>query len=106
MPDETVIKKIVREVVKEELKPFDLKFVSFKNEIIAAVRETNEKLFERVEKIRDETITSNDKVAGEIKTMREEQEMLNGRTAKINDVDNRVDRLEQIHPNCQHAISA
>jgi len=137
MADENVIKKIVREVIKGELKPFDSKlagidnkfvgidnkfvgidnklvtidnrldgidnkFLSFKNEIISAVEKANEKLLEQVVKIKDETITSNDKIAGEIKTMREEQVMLNGRTAKINKIEDEVESLKQIHPNGQH----
>lgn len=44
-----------------------------------------------------------DEIVGELKTMREEQTMLNGRTAKLNLIEDRADKLEDIHPQGQHS---
>ena len=99
VPSEPVFKKMIREVVREELKP---EFEVFKIDILSAVEKIGERNLAEVAKMRDEVITSNDSVAGEIKTMREEQELLNARSAKINEIEDQVENLRKIHPHNFH----
>lgn len=99
MQTDTVLKKIVREVVKEELTPFeqklDLKFARFKEEIISSLKEL-------VAEYRNDVVQMKDEFVGEMRAMREEQTMLNRRTSQINEIDDRVEKLETIHPHHQH----
>ncbi len=81
MADENVIQKIVRGVVIQELKTA---LDSFKEAL----------LYE----IRNDLAQMKDEIMGELKTVREEQTMLNGRTVKINQIEDRVKKLEQLHP--------
>ena len=105
-PSEPVFKKIIREVVREEFKPIedrlDSKFEVFKIDLLNAVEKIGERNLAEVAKMRDETVTSNDKVAGEIETMRREQTLLNARSAKINDIEDEVEKLQKIHPQNSH----
>lgn len=98
-PGEPVFKKIIREIVREEIKP---ELEIHKIEILSAFEKFGEKILVGVAQMRDEIITSNDKVAGEIRTMREEQTLLNARSAKINDIEDEVEKLRNIHPHNSH----
>lgn len=93
MTDDSVIKKVVRDVVKEELKSG---LDSFKLDLLEAIEEKNYNLRSDVAKMKDE-------IVGELKTIHEEQTMLNGRTAKINQIEDQVEKLEDIHPQGQHS---
>lgn len=133
MPNDTVMKKLVGNIVSQKLGDT---LVGFETRVIKAVQAENKKLrgevtlmiqklhknvsqmnnklwsdvtktsnslLTGVAQMRDEIITSNDKVAGELKTLREEQTLLNGRTVKINEIENRVEKLEEIHHHGPHA---
>lgn len=105
-PSGNVIKKIVREVVKEELKPI--------KGVLGKVEERMERRFFNLEsrfgkledkvetyfrKFRDEVLTSLDPIMGEIKAVREEQA---AHTLNHEDINDRLDTLESIHPAGQH----
>lgn len=101
MPTDTVLKKIIRDVVKEEVKD---QFDNFEVKIDAKFEKMTDKLVETVTKIRDETITSNDKVANLLKTDHEEHDILNERSKKINKLEDDVEKLKSLHPHGQHIV--
>lgn len=100
MVKDSIIKSIVREVVREELKTveaglmakMDRAFSDFRTEIMLAFRE-----------MMNELTTMKLEILGELKTVREEQAILNGRSAKINDIEDKMEKLEKIHPGFTHA---
>lgn len=94
MADENVIQKIVRSVVVQELKTA---LDSFKEALLGAIDQKNDDLRNDISQMKDE-------IVGELKMVREEQTMLNGRTAKINQIEKRIEKLEQIHPH-GHAVA-
>jgi vacuolar-type H+-ATPase subunit E/Vma4 len=105
-PSEPVFKKIVRDVVREEIKPVEAnlenKFLAFKTEILTAFENKAEEILAGVAKMRDEIITSNDQIAGEIKTMREENAISSDKVRVVNELDERVEKLEKIHSSNGH----
>lgn len=46
-----------------------------------------------------------DPIMGELIKNREEQTLLNGRSAKINHIEEKLEKLERIHPQNQHALA-
>lgn len=61
-----------------------------------------DKLDETFRKYRDEVLTFKDEVVGEVKAMREEQTIHQGQHDNLTDLPERVEKLEEIHPNGQH----
>ncbi len=112
----TVVKTVVREVVKEELAVFGDKLRkelkeenqsfqkevkeenrNFRKELREQLREDNELLFARY---RDEVTTKLDEAVGRLKKTQEEQAVHAGQHEEINQ---RLDALEEIHPHGTHA---
>lgn len=83
---------MIKSVVREEMQSFG---VDLKNEIIDAVKDV-------LTGFRNDMVSLKDEIVGELKTNREEQTMLNGRTMKINNIESRVEKLEKIHPQGTH----
>lgn len=92
-PSDGVFKKIVREVVKEEITPV---LEEFKIDILHAVDQKNDKVVNEITIMKDE-------IVGEIKDMREDHEIVKGRHAQILAHDDRIEKLEKIHPQGHHA---
>lgn len=103
-PRENVIKKIVRDVVREEMVPvekritdeLDTKLETFQENIIEAIGKKNDSL-------RSDIATMKDEIVGELKKVREEQTVLNGKSEKVNDLETRIEVLEALHPEGQHS---
>ncbi len=103
MSDQTIIKKIVREVVKEEFVPvekriyaeMDRKFNLFQTAIIESVKGL-------LQDFRNDFVTMKDEIVGELQAMREEQTFLNHRSMKINQIEDDVENLKVIHPENKH----
>lgn len=106
-PNGNIFTTIVRTVVKEELIPvkeelvqvekrlnrrMDLKFEEFKEEIIGMFRE-----------FRNDIATMKNEIMGELKTVREEQIILSSQHSRVVDLEDKVENLEKIHPQGQHA---
>lgn len=86
-----VFKKVVREVVKEELQGTEKKL---KNELQGIEERLDRKIDNSFQKYKDEVVTGLDQVMGELQTIREEFTMHQGQHEEINE------RLEQLetHP--------
>ncbi len=93
MAKDSLIKTVVRGVVKEEVKTgFDEFEVRMKQ------------MFDKMASLlKNDLMTIKDEIMGELKTVREEQTMLNGRSVKINDIEDEVEQLKNIHPKFTHA---
>ncbi|MBI4067487.1 hypothetical protein HY407_03815 [Candidatus Gottesmanbacteria bacterium] len=96
-----VFKKIVREVVRDEILPvekrlnarMDIKLEGFKEEIVSEVKGLLTKLRSDFAKMKDE-------IVGELKGMREEFTMHQGQHDEIKD---RLDKTDAIHPLGRHS---
>lgn len=93
--DSTLTLGSIRQTVQELFEAYGIRL----EERILGRIETH--MFEQ----RSDIATMKDEIVGELKTIREEQTILNGRSAKINDIEERVEKLEEIHPQSQHATS-
>lgn len=81
--------------------------VNLTGKIRAVVREELDKAIGRVidefRKMTDEFTKMKDEVMGEMKTVREEQTILSSQHGRILDLEDKVEKLEKIHPRGQHA---
>ncbi len=53
---------------------------------------------------KEEFFTKEDEVLKELKTVREEMQVLNGLHQKVNNQETRTEKLEEIHPNNKHSL--
>lgn len=113
-PTNNIFKTIVRTVVREELAPvetrlnekIDRKFEQFEERLdsrfLAFEERMDEKLDNSFRKYRDDVMKGIDKVMGELQTIRQEQTMHQGQHQDFHEVETRVEKLEEIHPQGQH----
>ena len=102
-PTETVFKNIVREVVREEIKPveerlikgLDIKFSQFKDEIIFSIKAM-------LTDFRSEMAGMKDEIISELVKSREETTILKGDHQRVLDLEDKMEDLEKIHPQGQH----
>lgn len=106
---DTVIKKIVRDVVHEEIKPLENGLSTLSVQVNSIENKIDKKFdlfLDKLEKyffdFRSDMAKVQDTIAGELKTNRDEQVILNGRSAKINQIEDDVEKLQKIHPNYTH----
>lgn len=102
--DENFFRKIVRAIVNEELK---IPFESLQSNILRAIDGRNTVLSESIDKknydLRSDIAKMKDEIMGELETARQEQTILSGQHGRILDHDQRLDKLEKIYPQSQHA---
>lgn len=113
-----VVKTIVREVIREEIKTlehkfndglgnmegrFDSKLTDMEGRFDSKLTDMEERIDEKIDnsfrKYKDEVLTGLDKVMGELKSLREESSAHQLHHGRINE---RVDVLESIHPGSRH----
>jgi hypothetical protein len=98
--DEPVFKQVVRTVVREELAPvekrlnqrMDRGFSDFRNEI-----------GQRFKEFKNDLASMKDEIVTELQTSREESTMHKGQHDRFDEIERRVEKLEDIHPKGQHA---
>lgn len=94
------MKSVIREVVKEELKPVEdrlsKRFDVFEDKIITGVKSL-------LVEFKNDLIQMKLEILGELQKTREEQVLLNARSAKINKIEDDVESLKKIHPKFSHA---
>lgn len=103
---QTIVRTVVREEVKSEVEKvekrlddkWDLRFSAFEERM-------DEKLENTFKKFRDEIMTAIDQLTGMFKKHFEEHEILNGQHKRINDLEDKVEVLETIHPQGQHVLA-
>lgn len=105
---DTGIKKIVREVVREELAPveqrfdqkLDYKFALFENKIIEGVQKL---LYE----FRSDLTKMKLEIVGEIQDFREENTIvdLKNQHQRIINMDESIEKLQKIHPQYTHQFA-
>lgn len=124
LPSESTFKKLTREVVKEELAPFrkefnnnlndfrkefNSKLDNFKNEfnnkltdfkfdILKEFEKISDRQSDKIQKLTNQILTSEDKIMGELKTAREEREILSVQHHRIIDHEERLEKLEKVFP--------
>lgn len=74
-----------------------------KNSLVTK-NELREILGEFKKDIIDEMVKIKDELMGEIKVIREEQEILSSQHGRILDLEENVEKLQAIHPHNQHAV--
>lgn len=102
-----VFKTVVRSVIKDELKPIKEEIEKVEKRLGEKLEgveaRLNESLDEKIDKsfrqYRDDVLTGLDPLMGEIKAVREEQA---AHTLNHEDINDRIDTLEAIHPQGQH----
>lgn len=94
--NETFFRKVVRDIVREELR----------DQLDPIARRIEEHVLSGVEelmyKFRNDLATMKDEIITEVRDMREEYEIMKGRHTQILDLENKVEKLEEIHPNGTH----
>lgn len=129
MPRENFFRKIVREAVKEEFAPVEDRLLGVEgrlDDLGKTIDDSHRELL-RAEnflfKMQDSLIKYEDKMTDsfrefqsmvqglldplmkELLASREEQTILNERSTKINQIGDRVENLEKIHPGGRHATA-
>lgn len=92
------IQKVIEQTVNPKFEIFELRI------LLAFDRKMDEVKDYMVEQ-RSEIAAIKDEIMGELKTIREEQTILNGRSAKINKIEDQVEELIKIHPHGHHLAS-
>lgn len=106
------LKNIIREEIKEAFDSqnlkLDEKFQDFKSDMLFALDKTKSSILDAVDQrnfqARSDLATMKDEVVGEIKDMREEYEIMKSRHEQILEHDDKIEKLERIHPLGQHAV--
>ena len=93
MTDEPVIKKIIRDVVREEVTPV----------IGQQLSSFEEKILNYFEMFRSDMAKLKGEIVKELETARQEQTILAGKADQINDIETEVEQLKAIHPKFTHA---
>ncbi len=93
--NESAVKQLLRSVVQEELSPV-------KNEM-QLVKEEMQQIRKDMREYRDEVATMKDEIVGELQTTREESTIHKGQHDRFDDVEQRLEKLEEIHPKGRHA---
>ncbi len=86
----------IRPVTKEELR---MQLTALKEEVVTTVEERLESSFG---KYRDELMTKLDNIVGQLQDMRDEMAAGSGDHRRLIDVEDRVEKLESLHPEGQH----
>ena len=89
----------------KKFESIEKKFEIFELRILLAFDRKMDEIKDYMVEQRSEIASIKDEIIGELKTMREEQTILNGRSAKINKIEDRMEDLEKIHPQGQHIAS-
>lgn len=100
MAKDSVIKTVIRSTIREELKATE---ESLMVKVEQAFSEFQKEMFKAFREMREEFTTMKLEILGELKTTRQEQTMLNARSAKINKIEDEVESLKKIHPKFSHA---
>jgi hypothetical protein len=101
-PTNNVFKTMVHTVVREELAPveqrlnrrMDLKFEELKEDVVDSVKNIMGQFRNDIATIKDEIIT-------ELKAVREEQTILSSQHSRVVDLEEKMEKLERIHPQGQ-----
>jgi len=97
MAKDSVIKTVVRDVVKEEVKTafsdFEVKMRQMFNEMASGLK--------------NDLTNMKDEIVGEIQDFREENTILElkGQHQRLLNIDKKVDQLEKIHPDNKHSFA-
>ena len=114
--DENFFRKIIRTVVNEELTtPLErfqnaiLRTIDGKNAaILGLIEKKNNALLEAIDKknydLRSDLAKMKDEIVGELQTVRQEQTILSGQHSRVIDNEERLEKLEEIHPQGHHAV--
>lgn len=98
--------KLTLESIKETFKDlFDIYGSRLETRILLAFDRKMDEVKDCMDEQKSDIATMKDEIVGELKTIREEQVMLNGRSAKINKIEDQVEELQKIHPRGQHLTS-
>lgn len=89
----------------KKVESVDKKFGIFELRIVLAFNRKMDEIKDYMVGQRSDIATMKDEIMGELKTIRKEQTILNGRSAKINKVEDQVEELIKIHPHSQHIAS-
>ena len=93
MTDKPAFKKIIRDVVREEVTPvIGQQLISFE-----------EKILKYFETFRSDMVKLKGEIVKELETARQEQTILAGKADQINDIETEVEQLKAIHPKFTHA---
>lgn len=99
-----VFQTIVRKVVREELVDTEDRLTKkLDYRIDQRFAEFEEKIDEKLNKFRNEIMIGIDKITGMFKKHNDEHEILNGDHKRLVAIEEKVEILEKIHPQGQHA---
>lgn len=93
------------ESVDKKFESVDKRFEIFELRIVLAFNRKMDEIKDYMVEQRSEIASIKDEIMGELKIIREEQTILNGRSAKINQIEDRMEDLEKIHPHGHHLAS-
>ena len=96
MAKDTVIKTLIRDSVTDE---FAKHFPVYEGKML-------DKINDILANFRSDLAKMKLEILGELVKVREEQAILNGRSAKINQIEDKVEKIESIHPNFKHVFPA
>lgn len=104
--NEPVIKKIIRDVVREEIKPIENRLDSIENKIDKGFDIFLDRLEKYFFNFRSDMAKIQDKIVGEIQNFREENTILElkGQHHRLIQAEEEIENLKNIHPKNQHLL--
>ncbi len=97
--DEPVFKQMVRTVVREELAPVEERL---NQRMDRGFSEFRIEMDQRFKEFKNDLVAMKDQIVKELQTSREESTIHKGQHNRFDDVERRLEKLEQVHPHGRH----